>query len=429
MNRSARNLANLPDDRLFNEVSEGIKLIVENAISLDNAAKCLHQEKQFRVSKIIRGFSKEEAAKVLILIDLIRCPLKQQHKVKIANRFYNHLIKRIYASVCSHPVIASFGELNELIEMKCRRYYLDGPNDVDWIFPNSIIAEREQTLYVDYVQDITEEPGNFFWIEPFQFSHEESEYETSNCVKLSYFLSEAGAGSPEGLAAIADLWRSFIPVLETDRTELRNLIQLTLERLSKSGAGIESAPYASFVYWHWSFPLWSLKIEDYCAKSENLKELRRERSQIIDWMESINAKREPSPKISRSKVEALNNAYIAWRKEVNAQIVDMNESREGGILFRESSDIEKDYELPSFHRVKKLFCALTEEERAALLALGWYGNETGEADWPKIYERAINSVATLDEEYQIHYGHRWMDGQIRWESTPKPFKPGQLYRV
>ena len=162
MKRGVKQLANFKDDRLFNEVSEGIKLIVQNAIKFDDAAQCLHREKQFRVSDIIRGFSEEEAAKVLILIDLIRCPLEQQQKVKVANRFYNHLIKRIYASTCSYPRIASFGEFTKLIEMDCRPYHLGGPNNVDWIFRNSITAEREQALYVDYVQDITEVQGDFF---------------------------------------------------------------------------------------------------------------------------------------------------------------------------------------------------------------------------------------------------------------------------
>ena len=427
MKRGVKQLANFKDDRLFNEVSEGIKLIVQNAISLDNAAKSLHREKQFRISNIIRGFSEEEAAKVLILIDLVRCPSKQQQRVKVANRFYNHLIKRIYASTCSYPRIVSFGELIQLIEMIGRRYCLDGPNNVDWIFRNSIIAEREEALYVDYVQDITEVQGDFFWSEPFQASLEMSNYETSACVKLSYFLSEAGACSPEGLAAIADLWRSFEPAPETDRTEIWNLIQITLEQLSKLGAGKESEAYASFIARHWSFPLWSLKIEDICAEPKKLEELREERAQIINWIDSANAKREPPPKISRSKVEVLGNAYMGWRKEVDAQDVDLKGRRKGSIRFRSSSEFAKDYELPSFRYVKKMFRALTKEEQAALLALGWYGNERGAADWPRIYERAINSVATADEAYQIHYGHRWLDGQIRWESTPKPFKPGQTY--
>ena len=219
----------------------------------------------------------------------------------------------------------------------------------------------------------------------------------------------------------------FEPAPETDRSEITNLIQLTLEQLSKLGAGKESEAYASFITWHWSFPLWSLKIEDICAKPKNLEELRKEREQIINWIESTNAKRDPPPKISRSKVEVLGNAYLAWRKEVDAQDVDMNESREGHIHFRSSSEFAKDYELPSFRRLKKLFHSLKEEERAALLALGWYGNEGGVANWPRTYERAINSVAILGEVYQISYGYRWIDGQNRWESTPKPFKPGQMY--
>ena len=73
MKRSVGDLANFSDDRLFKEVSEGIPLIVENAVSLDETAHRLYRDKEFRASEIIGGFAKEEAAKVLILTDLAGC--------------------------------------------------------------------------------------------------------------------------------------------------------------------------------------------------------------------------------------------------------------------------------------------------------------------------------------------------------------------
>ena len=112
MNRAVVDLANFPDERLFNEVSKGIKLIVKNAISLDETAQFLYQGEQFHVSEIVRGFAEEEAAKVLILIDLVRCPLNQNRKVAIAKRFYNHLYKRIYATISSSHGFWSFGDLS-----------------------------------------------------------------------------------------------------------------------------------------------------------------------------------------------------------------------------------------------------------------------------------------------------------------------------
>ena len=97
MKRAVGDLANGPDDRLFKEVSEGIPLIAQNAVSLDETAYRLYQEKEFRASEIIRGFAEEEAAKVLILIDFVRCPLNPKRRAETAKHFYSHVAKRMYA--------------------------------------------------------------------------------------------------------------------------------------------------------------------------------------------------------------------------------------------------------------------------------------------------------------------------------------------
>ena len=310
--------------------------------------------------------------------------------------------------------------------MECQPYYLDGPNSVDWIYPNYIIAEREQALYIDFVRDITEVRGDYCWIEPYQHSINAPNYESPDCVKLSYFLSKAGASSPEGLAAIADIWRSFIPIPETDRTELNNLIELTLERFADLGTDTEIESVSKFIVLHWTYPLWSLEIENR-SRSEDLEELREKRMQVINWIESTNAKRDPPPEISRSKVEVLSNAYMAWRKEVKAQDADINKSKDGGMHIRSYSELTERYELPSYRRIEEMFRALTKKERTALLALGWYGSERGVADWTRIYQRAIYLVDTTDKAYHFRYGHRWLDGLNRWESSPRQFTPGQMF--
>lgn len=427
MKRAITNLADFPDSRLFEEVAKGIPLIFQNAYALDTAAQKLHQERQFRVSDAVRRFSEEEAAKILILIDLIRCPSMPDRKAETAKFFYSHVAKRIYATTCSYPRIASFGELCNLIETESRPSYLDGPNQVDWIFLNSVVAEREQALYVDYVQDITEEFGSCFWRDPIQTPYETPEYKSPDCVKLGNALLEAGAGSLEGLTLIANLWRGFAPGPETDRAELQILIKHTLEKLAKIEKFSENQPSLSFIVSHWSFPLWSLTIKEPRAKSRDLDELRRERDHLIEWIEATDAKRDPPPVISRSKVEALSVAYAEWRREVDEQEADKIKGKERRIRFRSSSELIKSFELPSYKQIEEMFCELTEAESAALLALGWYGDSLGVTDWPKTYERAIQYVETSNKNYQIGYGHRWLDGLKRWETKPRPFDAGRLY--
>ena len=425
MKRAIGDLASLRDERLFRGISEGIPLIVENAVSLDETARRLHRDKEFRVSEIIRGFAEEEAAKVLILIDLVRCPRDQQKRREVARRFYGHVAKRIYAMTCSLPNIRSFGELCDLVDQELRPYYLDGPNWVDWVVPNSILAEREQSLYVDYVRDITDEAGDCYWNTPYSPASARLQYETPECVKLSKALSEAGANSPKGLAVIADTWRGFKPDSETDRKRLWNLIALTLDQLSIAGQAVGDDSIASnLIIESWSFPLWSLTITEPRASPEELNDLREQRTRTIEWIQSTEAKRDPPPAISRSTVEALGNAYAAWRREVDSATSSSPGRKKGGIRFRSSEEIKRDFELPSYARAEGMFRKLDIEERAALLALGWFARERV-ADWPRIYERARQQVSTVSHAYQIGYGAYWLAGLDRWKKKPRPFTPGQ----
>lgn len=427
MRRAIRKLANLPDSHLFEEVSEGIPLIVKNAISLDEAAQVLYQEKQYRVSDIIRGFAEEEAAKVLILFDLIRCPQIPEQKMETAKRFDGHVSKRIYATACPYFRISSFRELCELVKTESASYYLDGPNSVDWVFLNSIKAEKEQALHVDYVQGITEDNGECFWRAPIVSpSNLRPPYETPYCIKLSYALSEAGATSSQGLAVIAEIWREFEPEPETDRKILRKLIVNTLEQLGKSKAEIEDQPDLSYIVSHWPFPLWSITIREPRENPKDLKILRRLREDTIEWINTTNAKRDPPPAILKSKVEALSSAFEAWRREADARDAKSDRDSQSQVRFRPTVDYSK---LPQYKCVEEMFCELTMEERSALLALGWYAQERGVADWPIIYKRAINSVTIYDNRYEIGQGYYWLKGLNRWESKPQSFSAGQLYRV
>ena len=177
-----------------------------------------------RASEVMRGIAEEEAAKFLILMDYVRCPLHSEHRAQVLKRFYGHVAKRVHAMACSYERIASFGELSNFVEDECRPLYLDGPNGIDWIFPNSIAAEREQRLYVDYVQDIIDPSSDCFWTVPPAPSSWASRYATPGSVSLCRALLRAGAASADGLAEIADIWRGFVPEPDTDREQLRKLI-------------------------------------------------------------------------------------------------------------------------------------------------------------------------------------------------------------
>ena len=235
MKSSILDLAGLSDDRLFEEMAEGIPLIVANAENLEKVARSLFDAGEHQASEIIRGFAEEEAAKVLILLDAVRCPTSNRSAV--LKCFYKHLPKRIYVLTCSFPNIWSFGELAGLVARERQPYYLDGPNDVDWIFSNSITTERERTIYVDYVRDITETSGDRLWSAPGEHGNHFGSYRSSDAVELARAVCDAGVTSKEGLAVVADAWMGFVPAEDTSRDELRELIAGTLTNLVERGRG------------------------------------------------------------------------------------------------------------------------------------------------------------------------------------------------
>ena len=276
-------IAGFAEPRMFAEISKGIPHIVESAEELEGASVQLFAAKEFRASDIVKGHAEEEAAKVLILLDSVRCPPTAKAKAKVLKGFNRHLVKRIYAEANSRPNILSFGELADFVEHERRPFYLDGPTGVDWIFPNAITADREQKMYVDYVRDITEPHGDYSWYAPLvppvaAFGS----YRPPRVVGLSRALCDAGVSSADGLACVAEVWREFEPDRGTSRAELRNLIQGTLIRLHEAGSSSTGREAESLIVSEWSFPLWLLDLTVRPSPGGILDELRNERQRMIE---------------------------------------------------------------------------------------------------------------------------------------------------
>ena len=422
MRQAILELEQLTDNALFETLSEGMPLIVDNAVSHEEAAHHLYRDGKFQASKIMRGFAKEEAAKFLILIDYVRCPRRAERRMQVLKCFYGHVAKRIHGMACEYPSIASFGELSELVESESRPWYLDGPNGVDWIFPNSIMEKRDHVLYVDYVRDITDAAGVCYWTAPDTSLPILSRYAAPDCVRLVLALFEAGVASAQGLTEIADIWRDFKPTPDTDRGQLRRLIVETLERLELRCGAVEEAA-AKFILSHWPFPLWPLTIKEPRQTDGGLECLREEREKTVEWIERIEAKRDPAPAISRLRVEAMSIAYAAWEKDVDLHAVRSVGNEDSGLRIRSSSEAVRDFELASYKHVRGMLSALSDEERAAL-ALGWYAKDRLR-DWPRVYGRAVDLTPSYNEVYQISLGSYWLTGLDRWAAKPRPFKAGR----
>ena len=198
--RAIQDLSQLSESALFREISTGISLVTSNALGIEKEAMRLYDSKS-NAYDILMAVAREEAAKALILFDTARCPPKTEDFQRQIRRFNDHLAKGIYANVCDLRV-ASKAELCSYINREREEFYLDGPNDVDWIFPNRILHSRERNMYVDYVRA---EDSNF-WLDPFKrdrmFSHN-----MPDVVSLASALLTTGCTTPEALAKIAEIWR------------------------------------------------------------------------------------------------------------------------------------------------------------------------------------------------------------------------------
>ena len=413
MRPAIRDLAQLPDHRLFKEIATGIRQIVENAESLESTAVRLARMKEHRACGIIRSLVEEESAKVLILLDVARCPKQQGNgRSRALSSFYSHLAKRIYAGACSWRP-SDFRDLERYIDLEQRDYYLDGPNDVDWIFPNDAKAGRESRMYVDYVRDLTEDDGERYWVSPIARGERHEERATPTCLGMVRALHRVGMTTQEGLNVVSHVWKEFQPSPETTSIELSQWTRRTLEEVLKNETYsdlIEEDLQA--IVFDWSFPLWPFCLTK--MRKQSLEELRSQREEEVRRREEIEAQRDPPPTVSRDKVVELSKAYFEWEQERDRP---MAEHRSGKFVTLSTSLVGRLDALDSYKRLKGMIRGLMLEERMDLAALAWFG-KLRQSGWAFCHQNARKTIGN-DLNYECGIGAHWLTGFERWEKVPE----------
>ena len=408
-------LLQLSANRLFEELSEGIRHIVEHGEHLESMAVRLIKLGEHRGAGIVRALAEEESAKVLILIDLVRCPrTESDSRSRTLSWFYNHLAKHIYAKACRwRPV--DFAEVKRNVDQERSNFYLDGPNDVDWILSNAAKMEREHRMYVDYVQDITEEGGEHIWVSPLG-SPVLTEYErgTPQSLVVASALHRLGLTTPKGLAIVADVWRDFGREPRTRCQELFGRMHETLVRVLETGQDLEVNPDDRIAVQSWQFPLWSLELKP--LEAPTIEELRKQRDEHIKWRMRVEAQRDPPPTMRRSKVEALSRASASFETEWD-QRTESHSEREHGLRIVRSPGVAVD-ELESYQRLRRLVRELTLDERMDLVALGWFGKHP-ESGWANHHRRSRTYPSETSIDYECGLGPHWLTGLERWEGAPE----------
>lgn len=432
MESAIKDLAQLSDTQLFETVSEGATHIVNNVSRLNTAAQKLYDLEDFPTSRMLRHFATEESAKILVLLDSLRCPRKKSMEVsRTLECFNDHVGKAIYAKACDwRPV--TFKDMHSYVEYERALFYLDGPSGYDWIFKNEIVQSRENLIYVDYMRDITNdnEPRDRYWVYPDndnKYIHEKfSNFHTPASVTLTLAMHRANIATVSGLRIIADIWRSFNPTPTTHVSELTDRNHLTVNTLHECGIldnnKLEEGDEVALLTW--SFPLWSIEVRKQRKprkqQQADMEKLRKERKNFNERRREIEARREPPPAISKEKIEVLSEIY--WnaekeREELYLAISRNKKSNSGSIKISSAGDMRHD-DLPSLQRLKKKIREeLTEDERISLLALAWF-TRYEIANWPAVYEHARDAVKSVNEVYIAGLGSQWLLGYIRWSTRP-----------
>lgn len=285
-----RRLADLDDEEAFAIVAQGIASIVGWCERLEEGRVALYRAGSYAPARVLRTIAEEEAAKVLILLDFVRCPRdRSQRRMKCLTWFQQHFAKQTYTEFHGRTS-NSFGDLKRQIEHERPIYYLDGPIGTEWIFYNDFLARREQKLYVDVWYDDCNgkygwgSPAHPYWwpesIEadgsPGWMLAEMAESKTSKILQLVAHLYRSGSTSAEGLAIIAQIWREIVPTETMSVVDLEALNRRTVEEVELTlGGVVEDRDHEDEFVRMWNFPMWSLDLDPKKITRETLEDERR----------------------------------------------------------------------------------------------------------------------------------------------------------
>ena len=121
----AQRLCNMPQSERRAFIAEGLPVVLASAEGFWQAASGL--EAHVREAVVLAGHAEEEAAKVLILMDMVRCPapLIASRIGSMVKWFYSHFARLIYAEAVSWKPM-HVEQLREYIDLGRKSHHLDG---------------------------------------------------------------------------------------------------------------------------------------------------------------------------------------------------------------------------------------------------------------------------------------------------------------
>ena len=268
--KRGRILPNLPQSKQLDVIGDGLPILMRSARDLLAASKA--QDEYHQSATILEGHAMEEAAKILILIDIVRCPskLRPSRNGPMMTWFYDHLARLIYIDAQSwRPV--NVEQLQEYVDSHRKSHYLEGAFG-EYIMPNWTIWSRGSTLYADIFTDEDSEPT---WNEPDamapMFDHDEP-----FPWRVCQALRDMGTFTRGGLDILSSVRSQTKFVDDQHCSDSERLTYEMLMALEKTGLSTKAAreEEVGILYHHWQLPMYRI---DFKRIEVPLAELQAER--------------------------------------------------------------------------------------------------------------------------------------------------------
>lgn len=266
--RQLRTLANLPHPQRWDVIAEGLPILLKSAEGLYESSRLMSANG--RVREILEGHAAEEAAKILILMDYVRCPKEMKEEAqRLLRVFYDHGTRLIYAAACGwRPT--DVNELRKYVDRERASHYIEGYAG-EYILPNSRLFDREARLYADLTRN---DDGSFAWNDPEGLmSHERIWNSAPFAMQVAKSLQRVGAFDAKGLAIIHGLWTAKPFTATEHATESDALIEETLKALIAAGLPNDDADEQDVrtLYSLWQIPLYAIETKTRDVPLERLQ--------------------------------------------------------------------------------------------------------------------------------------------------------------
>lgn len=255
--KQAQRLAKLSQAKRLAFLAEGMPLIRDSAFGFWSAAQSLPEHPRER--EVLEGFAEEEAAKGLILMDIVRCPLSlhSQRMGPMIGWFYSHLARLLYAKAATwRPVNTK--QLQIYLD-DCRQSHdIDGSMG-EYIVPNWELYRRESQLYVDIAAFESDEP---VWSAPLYYERPSIGDRTPPALQVLDAFHNLGITTEQGLHATSEIWEAVNFHENEGYGEVEALIGKLIDRVMAEKLPLETATpdHRMTLYQFWQIPMYSLEL-------------------------------------------------------------------------------------------------------------------------------------------------------------------------